>query len=518
MKRDKLENYITTNKDQSDTDANGIQHVPFASNFHWIAEQTHRQDCTAAHLPIHDCNHCWNACVSGEHNSVMESKMPLPGFVFYLSVTDAIELNVDRQSLQSISYAKSLISGDSETSGEKEAGEISKQATISSTSVSNSGGRRKLDNTEDATFPACMQPDTIFLSGINLFKVTIRVHALQRRPPQQTAISQSLKNDLGLQFRYWELEMQSLFMEEQHHNSNELSIRDITCHAGQIKCVDYAGVCQRQILLAGSKHKFDLPFTASEMLGVSTPILSDTYTVQTRLILCETSQINITGSNELVSSTGFVDLKAGTVTVDVNMSLFSEMTSSANEAIMTLFPFKPIGKKPVKKPTKGSKKPSWNFQVSTNGGRVSCYPVIEISIPDAKFSGKSGPEDFSFHTLLDGLGIKYGSQKQQPLQQILLCALPETLRMHVLVFLDELTPLEEVLQISRKKGASIFLRSHAINKKLSSMNDAQKKATSKPNANAIARRRDQLLKQLKELDDDDLESLLTMHCKKTDKI
>ncbi|KAL3810276.1 hypothetical protein ACHAXA_008644 [Cyclostephanos tholiformis] len=45
----------TSSDDMNRTDKNNIQSIPFASNFHWIAQRAHCSDCTSSHLLLNEC-------------------------------------------------------------------------------------------------------------------------------------------------------------------------------------------------------------------------------------------------------------------------------------------------------------------------------------------------------------------------------------------------------------------------------------------------------------------------------
>ncbi|KAL7478422.1 hypothetical protein ACHAW6_004184, partial [Cyclotella cf. meneghiniana] len=497
MKREKLE-YATTSKSRIDTDTNGIQHIPFESNFHWISHHTHRKDCSSRHLPLNECHHCWNACVLRgttdytNYYSPMDGKMPLPGFVFYLSVADPLEFNVDRSNLQAFSYALSLFS-DNEASAQRTAGvDANMQHLIQSSPMKKPVNKEESRQNRDESFPKFMQPDSTYLSGLHLSKVIVRVHAMRPRP----------YNDSGLHFRYWQVFMQSVCMEEQQIDSDEMFIHDVTCHAGRIECTDFTGVCERHLLISGSQVNFRLPFTASKVLDVSLPVVLDTCAVHTRLIVCGSGKADERAIVSSMPNTAFVHVRAGSTNINVDSNLFIEMSSSATEAMLVLFPGSNEEKKTqnTTKQTNDNKQCSsqnelsWLFQVSTKGGRVSYDRFIELNIPDTDFDGRIGPGGLSFDTCLEGICVKYGLQKPSSPEQFPLCSLPETLRMHILVFIDDLSPLERVLNINSKKNVSVFLRSHAINKKLTTMKDCCKKTVFK--LKEKANRRETLLKRL----------------------
>ena len=436
----------------------------------------------------------------------MDKEMPLPGFVFCISVTDPIEMNVDRMNLEAVGYVISLFSGNNnELSGDKKKTH-GKQAPMSTQSVLNVVHEKEDSNSSDDSFPKSMMPDAIFLSGIHLSKVILRVHAIQQYP----------RNDMGLQFRYWQLVSKALYLEEQHMNSDGLSIRDITFHVGHIEGTDFTGASEKQLLIAGSKETVYLPFTASKVLDVSSPTSIDTCAIHTRIILCNTKQADDVQTGSSISSTGFFDSKVGFVNIDIDRSLIDETYASAREAMLIVFPQPTEKKQKIKTRLPAKKSPnaqhSGMFQVSTRGGRVMCSPMIDLNIPETNITGRIGHDGLSFDTFLEGLGVKYGFHKEPPTKHFPLCSLPDTLRMHILVFLDDLSPLERVLQLDKKKNTSVFLRSHAINKKLSCTKNQILEDIQKSNDNDTDRRK-KLIEQLQRLDDDTLEKLLATQCR-----
>lgn len=522
MKRERISNNAEgeVTKAPTDTDFNGIQHVPFASNFHWIAQYTHQMDCTNTHLPLSECIYCLNARVNHQITgsaSKMFTVMPLPGFVFCLSVSDPLEVNVNRSSLDAFgcvidlftskNTSKQKSSDDKERPPRKEANSVKTSQDVSASSLGNVGV---------SSFPTFMQPDTIYLSGVYISKLVVRVHAMRPSP----------QKDDGFQFRYWQLIAETMCVEEQQLDSDEQFFRDLTFHAGDVSLCDYVGVEKKHLVVAGSNdvdesvsgvhvRGHSLPFTASRILDVAPPmVLKTSYALHARMI--RSSQDNTGGIN-------FVNLKVGMVDVDVDSSLSGDLSIAYSEAMRTLF--KDSKKKSTENPktTKSTdengdtnrddtdSKAPWLLQVAVKGGNLSYRPKIQMSIPtNAVFIARSDINGFSVETLLNNLGVKYGSYLlEQPLPPSILhlCSLPESLRMHVLLYLDDLSSLEQVLGIKKKK-ASPFLRIHSISKKLTKL-EARSKINNTHKVSGI--RRDDLLKQLQLLDNDALGALLAVH-------
>jgi len=259
-----------------------------------------------------------------------------------------------------------------------------------------------------------------------------------------------------------------------------------------------------------SESEVCLPCTASRVLGVTSPIPIDkrSYAAHLRLIRVPNDVIE-------EAKVGYVNLQIGKVDVDIGANLIGDTSKAFREAMSILS----SGPKQTKKSNtaKSSAKPKlkWLYQLSTKGGTVSYQPKIKMKIPESDFQLRKGPEGFSFEILLESLGIKYGKyifEKPTPPSVKPFCSLPESLRMHILLYLDDLTPLERVFSITKKK-ASTFLRTHALNKEMTKLSKSGALSTKKrvQIIQSEVGRRNEVMRQLQSLDIDSLEALLAMH-------
>jgi len=503
----------------SGTDSNGIQSIPFASNLHWMAQRAHRSDCPNKHLPLNDCFFCWDKCVQQSSPSSMNNQMPLPGFVFCLSMTDPLEVNVDHSSLEALGYLKSLFTPNKPVAEKQEENAQHEKDEYANGMKSNPGQDDEGPSSSgivspcafyDKSFPSFMTPDAIYLSGIHLSKLIVRVEA----------INPSINN--GLKFRFWQFIGQSIHLEHTQVDSEEQRMRDLTFYVGRVEVKDLAGVCERNLVVAGTDLEIEpsssenmalLPCTASRVLGVSTEQLYKPYATHLRLVQYDAEQEVIAVPPTKVN---YLDIQVGVFDVDVDDTLPREILKTYGEVSSMIF------RKPRKAKTSNTKsKPKqkqtskWLFHISTKGGTFSYNPRIQTQVPESQIQLRKGSEGLSFETFLHGLEVKYGSYNfEQPVPPSIrnLCALPETLRMHILLYLDDLTPLERVLNI-RKKKQSTFLRSHAINKKLTQQLVKLGGSSAKEKGCSEATRRINALSRLQSLDVESLEALLAINDK-----
>ncbi|KAL3756561.1 hypothetical protein ACHAWU_009955 [Discostella pseudostelligera] len=512
----------------SDVDSNGIQSIPYASNCHWIAQRVHRKQCESSHLPLNECYLCWSECVrekskasspSGNQTRKrnMNNMMPLPGFVFCLSISDPLELNVDLCSLQSIGYINSLFMSKNQQPCEEQGnfqstsdGTARKKPCVPNATIASS-------NFDENSFPSFMQPHAIYMSSLSVSNLIIRVEAIRRNVSNKWNV------------RYWQFLGQSIHYEESQIDAEEQYLRDVMFHVGRMECKDFTGVCEKTLFaIAGSECKnsaseVPLPCTAARIIGVSQLLPNDertTSAVHLRLIQSDFPGSDAGEKSVLTARVGFVDLRMGVTDIDVDDKLIGDISGAINQATSILFPGPNASKagnvEMSDKDSKGAL--NWLCHVSMEGGSFIYAPKVKMVIPESTFRLRMGPEGPSLESLLHGLSIEYGSysfEKPTIPSIIPFCSLPETLRMHILLYIDELSPLEEVLNIKKKKS-SLFLRSHALSKSLAMLPQSSL-VTNKHRSISGISRRNLLLNRLQSLETESLEALLVLHtrsCKK----
>eukprot|EP00986_Skeletonema_menzelii_P013747 scaffold8304_cov117-Skeletonema_menzelii.AAC.5 len=499
---------------QSNVDCNSLESIPFSSNFHWIAQACHRSGCPTSHKPLEECVWCWNSCIEKptSSSSTIGTSMPLPGSVFSLSITDPIELSVDRNHLEAFGYLLSMFISPAKKPNENENGDVHKeteQNTPKEEHKSTTG-----ENIDNDSFPSYMQPDAIYISDIHILKLTVRVHAL--RPD----------NDFGLRFGFWELNATSICCEDQHVDSDELQLHDMTFHIGSLQCLEYKGTCENSIVAVGPATRLSetspsgqnsvyVPSTASQILEVPLSSAFDagmdsSYALHARMIFRGGRK----DGKQRKEQNSFVSLKTGTFDVDIDHSLIGAITSAVNETKLVILGEKATTtpkKEKVASPKNVKAEPLWLLQVATKGGNLSYQPLVKVQLPASRYQAKKGIDGISLNTFLNGLGVEYGQcLPETPIPSSLapLSLLPESLRLHILLYLDDLTPLEKALKMKRKKKTSAFLRSHAVSKKLSKLPRA---INSKISVQEETHRRNDLLSRLQSLDVESLEALLAIH-------
>ena len=152
--------------------------------------------------------------------------------------------------------------------------------------------------------------------------------------------------------------------------------------------------------------------------------------------------------------------------------------------------------------------------------------MMNVRLPLTRLAGDICPESgFSMETLIERAELSYGTSSEklvatansaQGFSLRRLASLPEHIRLRILLFVEDLEPLERALSV--KQQSNSFLRCNAVNKGLGKIaaKKSRKKAASAPEKKI--NRRQKLMNKLLTHDDDTLESLWANHQKKQRKV
>ena len=134
--------------------------------------------------------------------------MPLPGLVLYFAITDPIEVNIERQGLESLNSLKTLFSPG--TSQDAKIGiDETDSASIANGQIVAGEAEGTPNDSEENGFPSFMKPEAVHIVGIHLASVCLRLQAMK---------SDGIKED-GLAFTYWEMQLGALTVDSQNLNA-----------------------------------------------------------------------------------------------------------------------------------------------------------------------------------------------------------------------------------------------------------------------------------------------------------
>jgi len=518
MRKDQSESMSSTRSDEAtrEVDRNGNQLVPFSSNLHRLAKRAHSGQKTISQEATFDF---YEDCVgpTTDVGSMMDDYTPLPGFCFCLSVADPVEVNVDRDKLDAIGYLTSLFTPSSDDA-EKDQTTIDDEHSESPNHQQPNVGSLLDERIQNDAFPSYMQPDSIFLSGVHLAKVIVRVEIMKSAGSR------------GLGFSYWQLSAQSLHIEDTRVDTSNFQLNDTDLHLGGVDWVERNGVCSNSLVVAGldavrdedcpKQSQSSILCTAARVLGIAVPVSADSRLNSVSALQCKLISTRCPG-HYLASRISFADVRLGKLLVDLGNTLPNNIAVTVHEslAIVTneeLASAKSNRENADQASPEQPKSHSMLVSVATSGGTLAYRSKVQMTIPCSKVRiARGSAEGLSIENLapilLDQFNFGAYHFNRSDKSSTCLGSLPETLRMRVLLFLGDLTPLEKALGVKSKKKTSMFIRSHAVNKILTKRGSKKTTAKEAPLVGELSTRRLALLAKLNALDNDSLEGLLAMH-------
>jgi len=579
-------------------DANGIQSCKVPSSFHRVSRGMVLKSCKDCNqLPSEVSDLCWEVPPDSnvKKDSSLDSSIPMPGLAFQISIRDPLEINVDRNSIETIGLVKSLFTKPSyqnpiDDEKVKEESEIndnnsseivpspslaedSTQATTASTGFFSGllyGKKEETIYEEEVSkdsFETCMQPESISVMGIYLAETIFRVHVMRED-----------ENDRNLSFCYWQVETHCLTIDRQTLNSQEKSFSDLKLDIGRLVWDEYRGTSKTRLVSLGVHEHFEKrqphdsstsvssmiddhannkapwPSTACALLDIPPPVECLPYKsreghgLQLRFI--STPSNNQLDLNQVSRST--IYLRLGLATVDSNWAIKDDISLTIREILRNLASRKKdllpatedrtdneeqkdqnSSSKLKEEKEKESKtvRSLMTYTIQVDSGNISLPPLIQVKMPITRFSGeRSSIAGFSIESELGKVELAYGSKekntsKRSPLLP-LVAGLPESVRMHILLCLKELSPLELALNVKKEKNS--FRRIKAIDKAIlkmakkitkRSMKSTSKKkllgnshtSSSRLSFLDAASRRQHIFTEIMKLDDDELTNLWSVH-------
>jgi len=544
-----------------------IETIPIPSNFHRIGRGMRRHGCKVhTHLPSHDCSQCWSYVVRSpteeKYEKEVDAAMPLPGLVLYFAITDPIDMNIERQGLESLNALKSLFApGNTEMISQDVNDEIDNASDSTSNELIVAGEQVGTpDGSEENSFPSFMKPEAVHVVGIHLANVCLRLQAMK---------NDGTKED-GLAFSYWEMQLSALTIDSQNLNAEQLAFKDMRISIGQILLYELRGVCRKRLVQLGldpaettsaatQKNNKASPTelcTAATILGVSSAFdalqLLHRYenAVHFRFI-------NIPVSSEIHPSLGvlmgrrYMDIKLGSIDADLPPGFHFDLSAAKNEAMTTL-----IGSDANESDQDVSPNVSISSETPTpppsmleytarlDGGKFIIRPRIKCVFPATTLSGQSSSDEgFSIHSVLNRVKFEYGKRNRSDVHVSnakskmgvqKFAQLPEACRMGILFYLDDLRSLEKAIGM-KENPTHFFLRCRNISQRLGQMatlmvssmsSDGPKESktqgrrgkhpkikasSSSTSSSSKNDRKQHLLEKLKDLSSDTLESLLAAH-------
>lgn len=541
-------------------DKNGIQSCKVPSNFHRVSRGMIPGSCKECHhLPSEDCSKCWEAPSGGKHDTALDGSIPMPGLTLQITMRDPLEINADRSSLDTIGTIRSIFQKKLQVSDAGERNEdFSEESRVGADAAgldeaseaiepsSIFGSLMPQKETPDASmtdqndaFSTLMQPENIQVLGIHLSEVLLRVHVMRED-----------RNEKRYSFCYWDIEAECLTLDQQRFlPSPQSRFTDLKVEAGYLNWEEYQGTERRTFLSTGTSNpgnrgrldsqsvasaataedEEDMtiwPCTASVLLNIPPPpetlIFRDRerHGLQLRLISMHPAPFGISRS--------LLNGRLGVAFVDAPWSISQQIGKVLGELMKSITPKKVTGmpvanaqEQPVPQETAAASKfwMAYSFQIEA----LDCMmePKINAKLPFTRISGERSSEAGLFiQTIADKLRFAWGEEASSTSSELSLhqlAALPENVRMRILLCLDDIQPLEAALYL--KKEENPFKRCRNVNKGIAKR--AKKLAKSsrvsseqnKPLGASGVSRRQQILKELLRFDEGELDELWSLHLK-----
>jgi hypothetical protein len=536
-----------------ETDTNGIQSVKVDSVFHKIARGLMPTSCQGDHLPCHTCSACWadnDGKFPKDLNHPLDSSIPLAGVVLNISLNDPLTINVDRSSLEVIGQLVSLFlkeTADStlEVSDEEEVeGDVG--SSVHGGRLCMPAARRKASSKKTLTndaFPEYMQPENIEVIGLHLATIVVRIHVMRSDGSY----------DKGLSFCYWEMQTRCVTLDVQKLTS-EKNVQDVRLDVAEFATVEYKGVKHRQIITLGLPQpepsssdssaspvrQSDLmsssthwPSTAYTLLGIPPPIETLHYESRERHAL-QIRYIDVSGSSvEEVRSN--LNMRLGAASIDMPWKTKSDIYDVISETNTSLFGAPPTPSEkgqtselarvsntsPSRKQEASPKSSIMKCKIRIDGGRVNIHPVINLCLPPSTFfAEKSSSYGLFIETMLQRLEFAYGERAVVAKQNkrgglSLFAGLPEAVRLRVLLFVNDLGPLETALGVKHESNA--LLRFRSVNRGIVKVAKQSKPRRKKGKSRMTSSQREEVLAELLSMDDSALQELWALHKSHTKK-
>lgn len=558
------------------TDRNGIQSSQIESCFYRVARGMTPVRCTLEHLPCENCLKCWEA--SGKRtcepipveSHILDSYTPMPGLALSISIRDPLEMNVDRVSLDGLGlviglFKKKPVAAEpaAEETPDEEADAPEDEAPVaevvadpeasqsyfsyffgSSKAEDGDGSRRfsllspRKAKPKPPAFPKCMKPENVDIMGVFVAEIRLRVHVMKEDDEQ--------RHNTGLSFCYWDLKGDCLTMDQQKLNSEDKTFSDLRLDLGMLEMNEFKGVGKKILVSAGvpcptgefvslealssrpKGRRPPWPTIASALLDVPATVESMVYEnrerhgVQLRML----AVVDRPGSAVEKSRT-LINCQLGPLEMNLPFKIGGLIGEIKREAMKSLGSEPAVANAEPPDPGAAKKDSATQYRAQLGGGRVRMTPSLDVRLPLTRLAGNICPESgFSMETLLERVEFSWGenSKKVVPTansaQGVSLkrfASLPEPIRLRILLFLDDLAPLEKALGV--KQQANSFLRCNAVNKGFGKLTKPKKKkSTDSSSQQPSSNRRQQLMNKLLTLDDDALEHLWASHQRKQRKV
>jgi hypothetical protein len=549
-------------------DENGIKSCKIPSNFHRFSRGMSPGSCKdCSLLPSENCSSCWEIPIGVKSESKLDKSIPMPGLALQLSLRDPLEINADRSSLDTIGLVRSIFQGTESKAVIEEPPEkiyvedessktishvikspiVKEQDTRSSgffdRFTSNNKSEPELIQKESSdAFSPLMQPEKIQIMGIHVSEILLRIHVMRDD-----------KNENNFSFCYWDIEAECLTLDRHSYlSSSENQFSDLTFEIGYLNLEEFLGQNRKTLISAGmsspaNRGRSDSesfasatsmtgeggneaiwPSTASVLLEIPPPPETlifrnrEYHGLQLRFISMSPSP------SGKVRST--LNARLGVASINAPWSIIQQLGTVRRNIMSSIAVSIQDDPEEVENPSPVAETPKleslMSYSVQIDSVICKMAPKLSAKMPLTRFSGERSSETgLFFETVAEKLKFAWGQQppsEKRGLSLRQLAALPESVRMRILLCLDDLQPLEQSFFLKTEDNP--FKRCQNVNKgikKIAKKISKKSLTTSKQKLNNDANemtKRQQILKEILKFDDKELDELWALHQKNKRKL
>lgn len=389
-----------------------------------------------------------------------------------------------------------------------------------------------------------MQPETIQVLGIHLSEIQLRVHVMRDGDRESNH-----------SFCFWEVEAECLTLDQKKFTpSTGNDYSDLLVEIGYLSWDEYVGTERHTFLSSGfnalaTRDRLDSqsyatismdgddasadleiwPCAASVLLNIPPPhetlMFKDkqNYGIQVRLISMNPTPNGISRSS--------LHGRFGVTVVDTQWSIISQVGCVQKELMKSVSPKRLSDVQEISDLQPSPRAPTSRLKtmmaycVEVDNFKCKMEPKLNAKLPPMCVAGERSSENGLFiETIADKLRFAWGQPiplKAKGLSIYQLAALPEDIRMRILLCLEDLQPLEEGLYLKQEKNP--FKRCRNVNKGIAKLAKKMAKTSRSPTihsslASGATSDRKQILREILAMDETELKDLWLLHRKQRRKV
>jgi len=358
------------------------------------------------------------------------------------------------------------------------------------------------------------------------------------------------RKDTHLSFRYWETVANCVTADLQSMKAKQKVFRDVRLGLGFFSMTEFRGIESKKLISLGLAcekasseadsattkltSKSSWPSMAALLLHVPATAESVKYESKEKHGMQMRYVSVLSKSSSVHAERSSVNIRLGVATVATNYSVIQDVSNIVSQSTQSIFGVPRTQSIPQKNRQENAvavandknhqssglvSSSLMQYKVQIDGGSLVLAPLVHAQLPSTKFCGELSAESgMFFETVLKNMELEYGvraarrERNEQMLTLTQLAALPESVRLRILLLLKDLSPVEKALEVTKESNS--FLRCRAVNKAILLYGTQPNKAIITPKKKSDLNRpsqRQEMLAEFMKLDDHALDELWKTH-------